>query len=105
MNLLALTEKYLGSCKEVKDFICVALGTGVGGAIVVDGRLVHGTWGGAGELGHMSVDFKGPICVCGGKGCLEHYASGTSIARRMQEKLILNKLPLGSGYCYWWWSS
>lgn len=83
----------------------------------------------------MSVDFKGPICVCGGKGCVEHYASGTSIARRMQEKLILNKLPfdnldsrdviarwregdplaievmeetiaaLGSGYCYWWWSS
>ncbi|WP_340008825.1 ROK family protein [Paenibacillus sp. FSL K6-0276] len=45
MNVLALTEKYLGSCKDVNDFICVALGTGVGGAIVVDGRLVHGTWG------------------------------------------------------------
>ncbi|MEC0130454.1 MULTISPECIES: ROK family protein [Paenibacillus] len=90
VNVLALTEKYLGSGKEVKDFICLALGTGVGGAIVVDGHLVHGSWGGAGELGHMSVDFKGPACVCGGKGCLEQYASGTSIARRMRDKLLLH---------------
>lgn len=87
VNVLALTEKHLGSCKGVKDFICLALGTGVGGAIVVNGHLVHGSWGGAGELGHMSVDFKGLSCVCGGRGCLEQYASGTSIARRMQEKL------------------
>ncbi|WP_339315494.1 ROK family protein [Paenibacillus sp. FSL R10-2734] len=94
VNVLALTEKYLGSCIGVEDFICLALGTGVGGAIVVDGRLIHGAWGGAGELGHMSVDFKGPACVCGGKGCLEHYASGTSIARRMGEKLTINNLPL-----------
>lgn len=89
VNVLALTEKYLGSCKAVKDFICLALGTGVGGAIVVEGRIVHGSWGGAGELGHISVDFNGPACVCGGKGCLEHYASGTSIARRMNDKLSL----------------
>lgn len=94
VNVLALTEKYLGSCIGVEDFICLALGTGVGGAIIVEGRLVHGSWGGAGELGHMSVDFKGPTCVCGGKGCLEHYASGTSIARRMREKLTLNNEPL-----------
>ncbi|WP_081392948.1 ROK family protein [Paenibacillus odorifer] len=94
VNVLALTEKYLGSCIGVEDFICLALGTGVGGAIIVEGRLVHGSWGGAGELGHLSVDFKGPTCVCGGKGCLEHYASGTSIARRMREKLTLNNEPL-----------
>lgn len=94
VNVLALTEKYLGSCIGVEDFICLALGTGVGGAIIVGGRLIHGSWGGAGELGHMSVDFKGPACVCGGKGCLEHYASGTSIARRMQEKLTIHSLPL-----------
>ncbi|AIQ23620.1 MULTISPECIES: ROK family protein [unclassified Paenibacillus] len=94
VNVLALTEKYLGSCIGVEDFICLALGTGVGGAIIVEGRLVHGSWGGAGELGHMSVDFKGPACVCGGRGCLEHYASGTSIARRMREKLTLNNEPL-----------
>ncbi|OMD51714.1 hypothetical protein BSK51_13200 [Paenibacillus odorifer] len=94
VNVLALTEKYLGSCIGVSDFICLALGTGVGGAIVIEGRLVHGSWGGAGELGHLSVDFKGPACVCGGRGCLEHYASGTSIARRMREKLTLNNEPL-----------
>lgn len=94
VNVLALSEKYLGACIGVEDFICLALGTGVGGAIVVEGHLVHGSWGGAGELGHMSVDFKGPACICGGRGCLEHYASGTSIARRMREQLTLNNLPL-----------
>lgn len=87
VNVLALTEKHLGAGQGVEHFLCLALGTGVGGALVVDGRLVHGAWGGGGELGHISVDFSGPPCVCGGIGCLEHYASGTSIARRMREKL------------------
>ncbi|WP_082198330.1 ROK family protein [Bacillus sp. FJAT-26390] len=90
VNVLALTEKYLGAARGVDHFLCLALGTGVGGAIVVDGRLVHGSWGGAGELGHLSVDFNGRPCLCGGKGCLEQYASGTNIARRMQEKLQMN---------------
>ncbi|OAS18976.1 ROK family protein [Paenibacillus oryzisoli] len=89
VNVLALTEKHLGAGQGVAHFLCLALGTGVGGALVVDGRLVHGAWGGGGELGHISVDFNGPPCVCGGIGCLEQYASGTSIARRMHEKLAL----------------
>ncbi|MDQ8735173.1 ROK family protein [Paenibacillus sp. LHD-38] len=93
VNVLALTEKYVGAAQGVNHFLCLALGTGVGGAIVVDGRLVHGFWGGGGELGHLSVDFKGPSCLCGGKGCLEQYASGTSIARRMREKLALSGHP------------
>jgi glucokinase len=93
VNVLALTEKRLGAGQGVDNFICLALGTGVGGAIVVDGRIVHGTWGGAGELGHMCVDFNGPRCVCGGRGCLEQYASGTSIARRMGEKLASCSSP------------
>lgn len=90
VNVLALTEKYLGAAQGVDHFLCLALGTGVGGAIVVDGRLVHGLWGGGGELGHLSVDLNGRPCLCGGKGCLEQYASGTSIARRMSEKLSMN---------------
>lgn len=93
VNVLALTEKYLGAAQGVNHFLCLALGTGVGGAIVVDGRLVHGLWGGGGELGHLSVDFNGEPCMCGGKGCLEQYASGTSIARRMREKLLMNGYP------------
>ncbi|KRF06576.1 hypothetical protein ASG89_19185 [Paenibacillus sp. Soil766] len=87
VNVLALTEKHLGAGQGVEHFLCLALGTGVGGALVVDGRLAHGAWGGGGELGHISVDFGGTPCVCGGIGCLEQYASGTSIARRMREKL------------------
>ncbi|NQX62669.1 ROK family protein [Paenibacillus qinlingensis] len=87
VNVLALTEKHLGAGRGVEHFLCLALGTGVGGALVVDGQLVHGAWGGGGELGHISVDFRGIPCVCGGIGCLEQYASGTSIARRMREKL------------------
>ncbi|MDR6551096.1 ROK family protein [Paenibacillus qinlingensis] len=87
VNVLALTEKYVGAGQGVEHFLCLALGTGVGGALVVEGRLVHGAWGGGGELGHMSVDFGGIPCVCGGVGCLEQYASGTSIAKRMREKL------------------
>ncbi|NOV00717.1 ROK family protein [Paenibacillus planticolens] len=94
VNVLALTEKRFGAGKGIDHFICLALGTGVGGAIVVDGRLVHGAWGGAGELGHMSVNFQGPLCICGGRGCLEQYASGTSIARRMREKLEAEGIPV-----------
>ncbi|MBP1961597.1 ROK family protein [Paenibacillus aceris] len=87
VNVLALTEKHLGAGKGVHHFLCVALGTGVGGAVVVDGHLVHGCWGAGGELGHLSVDWNGTPCLCGGKGCLEQYASGTNIARRMTERL------------------
>ncbi|MFE5323676.1 ROK family protein [Paenibacillus sp. NPDC056579] len=87
VNVLALTEKKLGSGRGVKHLLCLTLGTGVGGAVMIDGRIVHGAWGGAGEIGHMSVDLRGERCVCGSVGCLEQYASGTGIARRMQERL------------------
>lgn len=93
VNVLARTERLFGAGKSCKHFICLAIGTGIGGAIVVDGRLVHGAWGGAAELGHMSVNFNGLPCICGGRGCLEHYASGTSIARRMRERLAAVGLP------------
>lgn len=93
VNVLAHTERRLGAGQRRNHFVCLALGTGVGGAIVTDGRLVHGAWGGAAEIGHLSVDFKGPPCICGGRGCLEQYASGTSIARRMTEKLAAAGLP------------
>ncbi|MBO9598783.1 MAG: ROK family protein [Cohnella sp.] len=93
VNVLAYTERLLGAGKSCKHFICLAIGTGVGGAIMVDGRLVHGAWGGAGELGHLSVDFNGSSCICGGRGCLEQYASGTSIARRMREGLAESGMP------------
>ncbi|RAV18582.1 ROK family protein [Paenibacillus contaminans] len=93
VNVLALTEKYIGAAKNAKHVICIALGTGVGGAVMTDGKVVHGAWGGAGEIGHMTVDFNGPVCICGNRGCLEQYVSGTSIGRRMQELLVAEGRP------------
>lgn len=87
VNVLALTEKYFGEGRNVKHMLCIALGTGVGGAMLIEGQLMHGVWGGAGEIGHVSVDFHGPRCVCGANGCLQLYASGTGIARMMNDKL------------------
>lgn len=87
VNVLVLTEKTLGTGRGASHMLCIALGTGVGGAVFTGGKLVHGAWGGAGELGHLSVDFNGLPCICGGVGCLEQYASGTGIAKRMQAKL------------------
>lgn len=88
VNVIAVAEKMFGAGREYDSFVCLALGTGVGGAIVEAGRLVRGTYGGAGELGHVSVDFNGPRCPsCGNNGCIELYASGTGIARLGQEHL------------------
>ena len=88
VNVLAITEKRLGSGICARHVLCLALGTGVGGVVMLDGRIMHGTWGGAGELGHMSVDFRGQSCVMGSRGCLEQYASGTGIAARMKKRLM-----------------
>lgn len=96
VNVLAVAEKRLGSGRGVKDFVCVALGTGVGGAIVSNGRLLHGSKGAAGEIGHLSVRYDGPRCICGGIGCLELYASGTGIARLMRERLLLERPGTGT---------
>jgi glucokinase len=87
VNVLALSEKYFGSARGLKHVIILALGTGVGGAIMVEGSIVHGAWGGAGEIGHMSVNFKGSSCICGNIGCLEQYASGKGIAKLMNDRL------------------
>jgi glucokinase len=74
----------LAEARAAKDSHCVVvltLGTGVGGGIVIDGQLLAGAAGLAGELGHLSVGRGGPPCVCGGRGCLELFASGPAIAR------------------------
>lgn len=81
VNVIAVAEKMYGVAQGLDSFVCVALGTGIGGAVVERGELVRGVFGGAGEIGHMSVDFNGPRCYCGNYGCLELYASGSGIAR------------------------
>ncbi|MBO9607759.1 MAG: ROK family protein [Paenibacillaceae bacterium] len=86
INALAVAEKTIGRGRGCAHFVCVALGTGVGGAVVADGVIVHGALGAAGELGHLSVKYDGPRCMCGNYGCLELYASGTGIMRMMRER-------------------
>lgn len=88
VNAVALAELHYGAGRNYSHFLCLALGTGVGGAIIESGRLMRGCFGGAGEFGHLSVDFQGPRCSCGNYGCLELYASGTGMARLAREALI-----------------
>jgi glucokinase len=79
-NAAALGEMWMGAGKNVKDLILITLGTGIGGGIVIDGKVVHGFLGMGGELGHMTVYPDGNPCGCGNCGCLEKHASATAIA-------------------------
>jgi glucokinase len=78
-NAAALGEKWIGAGKDVNDLILLTLGTGVGGGIISDGRVMHGKVGMAGELGHLTVVPNGNPCGCGNFGCLEKHASATAI--------------------------
>lgn len=87
VNVLALAEWTWGAGRGARSLVMLALGTGVGGGIILDGRLHRGRAGFGGELGHVPVDFDGPPCICGGRGCLKAYVSGTDIALRGSERL------------------
>ena len=79
-NVAALGERWKGAGENQPDVVFMTLGTGVGGGIVAEGRLLHGIKGAAGELGHITVDFDDPIqCTCGKKGCLETVASASQL--------------------------
>lgn len=77
----AIAEFLFGAARGARDFVYVTISTGIGGAIVVDGRMVRGASGIAGEIGHMPVDPDGPECGCGDRGHVEALASGNNIAR------------------------
>ena len=81
VNAAVLAETAVGASVGFRHVVMVALGTGVGGGLVLDGRLYRGSGGGAGELGHMIVCGGGEPCNCGARGCLEMYASGRALAR------------------------
>ena len=78
-NAAALGEKWMGAGRDVQDLVLLTLGTGVGGGIISDGRVVHGHVGMAGEFGHVTVVPSGNPCGCGNYGCLEKHASATAI--------------------------
>lgn len=86
-NASAIGEMIFGAAKGMKDFIVITLGTGLGSGVVVDGKLVYGSDGFAGEIGHTVYDPNGRQCGCGRKGCLETYASATGIKRTVMELL------------------
>jgi len=77
---IALGEKTYGAGREVDNLVCLAIGTGIGGGVVVGGKLLLGLDGTAGEVGHQIIDPYGPRCGCGNRGCLEAFASGPAIA-------------------------
>ena len=86
-SLAALGEYVYGIGSNVRDLVMVTVGTGVGGGLVLDGKVYGGLRGFAGEIGHLVVEPAGPPCACGGCGCLEVMASGTALARMARERL------------------
>jgi glucokinase len=76
-----LAESRMGAAAGCANVVCLTLGTGVGGGVVVDGRLRHGPHGRAGELGHQVIDLDGPPCGCGNRGCVEALAAGPALSR------------------------
>ena len=84
-NAATVGENWLGASKNIKNSILVTLGTGVGGGIIIDGKVLRGVDGTAGELGHICVEPFGVPCGCGSRGCLEQYSSATAIVRLTRE--------------------
>jgi glucokinase len=100
VQIAAVGEMTFGAGKGVDQFVCIFVGTGIGGAIIQHGELVAGSTNNAGELGHTTVDIEGRVCGCGGRGHLEAYASRTAITaallgemRRGHETILSDLLP------------
>jgi glucokinase len=85
-NAAAFGEFVAGAGRDVRDMVMLTLGTGIGGGVVLDGKLWRGSFDNAGEIGHMIVEIGGRPCPCGQHGCLERYASATAIAQRYAEE-------------------
>ena len=93
-NVAALGEMWKGGGRGVSNMVAVTLGTGVGGGIIVEGKLVAGFAGAGGEIGHIHLeDEETEYCGCGGQGCLEQYASATGIVRLAKRRLAADEAP------------
>ncbi len=92
-NAAALGEKVYGAAKDIDNFIMITLGTGVGSGIVINGQMVYGHDGFAGELGHVIVRRNGRKCGCGRKGCLETYCSATGLVWSTRDFLLKSSTP------------
>jgi len=104
-NAFALAEARWGAGEGAQTIVAYTIGTGVGGGVVIGGKVFHGAWGFAGELGHVTVEPEGEYCACGNHGCIEPYSSANGIAncaRKLVEEgreSVLSELPLESITC------
>ncbi len=87
----AIGEAWIGATHNARDSICVTLGTGIGGGIILNGEAHRGPDGSAGELGHFTVEPDGNPCKCGSRGCIEQYASATAIVRMAGENGLIRE--------------
>ena len=90
-NAAAFGERWLGAGRNSSNLLCITMGTGIGGGIILDNKIWHGDKGMAGEIGHITVNPEGPLCNCGNYGCLEAYSSGTGIINRMIDAMKKGK--------------
>ena len=91
-QMTAFGERWQGAGQGADHLLCLTLGTGVGGGVILNGRIYHGETGSAGHVGHYIIDPLGPRCGCGAQGCLEAYASGPNIVRRTREAIEAGRL-------------
>jgi glucokinase len=92
-NVAALGEQWLGAARGVPNMAVVTLGTGIGGGIVLGGKIWHGMNGMAGEFGHVTIEPEGHPCGCGNRGCAEQYASASAIMRMAREAIASGQAP------------
>lgn len=91
VNVITLGEVWVGAAKGYDEVLGMAIGTGIGGAVISNGKIVPGKIGAAGEVGHIKLYPNGKLCGCGQKGCFEAYASATGIIREATSRLMVNK--------------
>lgn len=108
-NAVALGEQWVGRAAGYRNVVVVTIGTGVGGGVIVDGHLLSGKLGIAGELGHFMINNDGEPCSCGNRGCYERYASMSALVRKVKAALPELGLPLkeedvnGKSIFQWYW--
>jgi len=93
-NLMAIAEASYGAGRGFKNIICITVGTGIGGAIIINGELYRGFRYAGAELGHMSIKYDGVPCNCGGAGCLERYASASAMTRNFAKYCKENNIEI-----------
>ncbi len=89
-NMVCWGEYKRGAGKGKDNIVCLTLGTGIGGGLVLGGNLYRGSWGGGSELGHITIDYQGPFCGCGNRGCLEAFVGARAIENRARRLFVRN---------------